>query len=165
MLPLSTRTLFLPLSRCIILSAFLGSSIFLSLSGSPSQVTHFGWRTVIENVYQCLCSPLAVLACHQKSRSQVVALPLAWILKWEGLSCRVPYNPQPYWEWGIRPCNWQSHSWGWWLPYLGVCWSLSRVWLFCDPIYCSLPCSSVHGISQQEYWSGFPFPSPGDLPD
>ena len=27
------------------------------------------------------------------------------------------------------------------------------------------PGSSVHGISQQEYWSGLPFPSPGDLPD
>ena len=25
--------------------------------------------------------------------------------------------------------------------------------------------SSVRGISQQEYWSGLPFPSPGDLPD
>ena len=30
---------------------------------------------------------------------------------------------------------------------------------------CSLPGSSVHGISQQEYWSGLPFPSPWDLPD
>jgi len=30
---------------------------------------------------------------------------------------------------------------------------------------CSPPCSSVHGISQQEYWSGLPFPSPGDLPN
>ena len=28
----------------------------------------------------------------------------------------------------------------------------------------NLPGSSVHGISQQEYWSGLPFPSPGDLP-
>ena len=27
----------------------------------------------------------------------------------------------------------------------------------------SVPGSSVHGISQQEYWSGFPFPPPGDL--
>ena len=25
--------------------------------------------------------------------------------------------------------------------------------------------SSVHGILQQEYWSGLPFPSPRDLPD
>ena len=33
-----------------------------------------------------------------------------------------------------------------------------------DPVDCSLPGSSVHGISRQEYWSGLPFPSPGDLP-
>ncbi|XDA77091.1 hypothetical protein R6Z07F_007236 [Ovis aries] len=25
-------------------------------------------------------------------------------------------------------------------------------------------CPCVHGILQQEYWSGLPFPSPGDLP-
>ena len=30
---------------------------------------------------------------------------------------------------------------------------------------CSLPGSSVHGILQEEYWSGLPFPSPGDLPN
>ena len=30
---------------------------------------------------------------------------------------------------------------------------------------CSLPGSSVHGIFWQEYWSGLPFPSSGDLPD
>ena len=34
----------------------------------------------------------------------------------------------------------------------------------CDPMDCSPPGSSVHGISQQEYWSGLPFLSPGDLP-
>ena len=30
---------------------------------------------------------------------------------------------------------------------------------------CSLPGSSVHGISRQEYWSGLPFPSPGAVPN
>ena len=30
---------------------------------------------------------------------------------------------------------------------------------------CSLPGSSIHGIFKQEYWSGLPFPSPGDPPD
>ena len=36
----------------------------------------------------------------------------------------------------------------------------------CDPMDRSLPGSSVHGIfSRQEYWSGLPFPFPGDLPD
>ena len=29
----------------------------------------------------------------------------------------------------------------------------------------SLPGSSVHGIFQQEYWSGLPFPLPGNLPE
>ena len=32
-------------------------------------------------------------------------------------------------------------------------------------VNCSLPSASVHGIPRQEYWSGLPFPSPGDLPD
>ena len=39
--------------------------------------------------------------------------------------------------------------------------SFSHVWL-CDLLNCSPPGSSVHGISQQEYWSGL-FPPPGDL--
>ena len=29
-----------------------------------------------------------------------------------------------------------------------------------DPMDCSLPGSSVHGFSGQEYWSGVPLPSP-----
>ena len=32
-----------------------------------------------------------------------------------------------------------------------------------DPMDCSLPGSSVHQISQS--WSGWPFPSPRDLPN
>ena len=30
---------------------------------------------------------------------------------------------------------------------------------------CSSPGSFVHGILQQEYWNGEPFPTPGDLPE
>ena len=30
---------------------------------------------------------------------------------------------------------------------------------------CSLPASSIMEFSKQEYWSGLPFPFPGDLPD
>ena len=41
--------------------------------------------------------------------------------------------------------------------------SLSRVQL-CDPMNCSPPGSSVHGILQQKYWRGVPSPSPGYLP-
>ena len=35
----------------------------------------------------------------------------------------------------------------------------------CDPMGCSLPASSIHGFSRQEYWSGLLFHSSGDLPD
>ena len=35
----------------------------------------------------------------------------------------------------------------------------------CNPMDCSLPGTSVHGIFQARVWSGLPFPSPGDLPD
>ena len=36
---------------------------------------------------------------------------------------------------------------------------------FCDPMYCSLPGFSVHGILQARILEGLPFPSPGDLPN
>ena len=35
----------------------------------------------------------------------------------------------------------------------------------CNPMDCTLPGSSVHGISQQGYWNGLPFSPPGNLPD
>ena len=35
----------------------------------------------------------------------------------------------------------------------------------CDPMDCSPPGSSVHGILRQEYWRGLPCPPPGDFPD
>ena len=38
--------------------------------------------------------------------------------------------------------------------------SLQSCLTLCDPMDCSLPGSSVHGISRQEYWSGVPLPSP-----
>ena len=52
-------------------------------------------------------------------------------------------SPQPTWV--------QSH--------------FSRVWLFATPwtVACQAPLSI--GFSRQEYWSGLPYPPPGDLPD
>ena len=43
--------------------------------------------------------------------------------------------------------------------------SLQACPTLCDFMDYSPPGSSVHGLSRQEYWSGLPFPSPGDLPD
>ena len=35
----------------------------------------------------------------------------------------------------------------------------------CNPMDCMLPGPVSMGFSRQEYCSGLPFPSPGDLPD
>ena len=43
--------------------------------------------------------------------------------------------------------------------------SLGRVWLFATPWTLSYQPPPSMGFSRQEYWSGLPFPSPGDLPD
>ena len=43
--------------------------------------------------------------------------------------------------------------------------SLSRVRLFTTPWTVVYQASPSMGFSRQEYWSGLPFPSPGDLPD
>ena len=42
---------------------------------------------------------------------------------------------------------------------------LSRVRLFATPWTVAHQAPSSMGFSRQEYWSGLPFPSPGDLPD
>ena len=51
-----------------------------------------------------------------------------------------------------------------WLPLSASACALRRVLTLCDPVDCSPPGSSAHGISRQEYWSGLPFPPPEDLP-
>ena len=62
----------------------------------------------------------------------------------------------------------QSNS----LPGANISWkskvkvkSLSRVRLFATPWTIAHQAPPSMGFSRQEYWSGLPFPSPGDLPD
>ena len=43
--------------------------------------------------------------------------------------------------------------------------SLSRVRLFATPWTVAYQAPPSMGFSRQEYWSGLPFLSPGDLPD
>ena len=53
----------------------------------------------------------------------------------------------------------------WFLPWVLV-FSVSKPCpSLCDFMDWSLPGSSVHRFPRQEYQSGLPFPSPGDLPD
>ena len=50
-----------------------------------------------------------------------------------------------------------------WFQLLRSCGSLLPItWIAMWQDHC--PGSSAHGFPRQEYWSGLPFPSPGDLP-
>ena len=42
---------------------------------------------------------------------------------------------------------------------------LSHIWLFATPWTVAYQAPKSMEFSRQEYWSGLPFPSPGDLPD
>ena len=44
-------------------------------------------------------------------------------------------------------------------------WLLIRVWLFVTPWTVARQARLSMEFSRQEYWSGLPFPAPGDLPD
>ena len=63
----------------------------------------------------------------------------------------------PFWqEWKMVHLHWKTDESTKWQ-------SLSHVWLFVTPwpIVCQAPLSL--GFSRQEYWSGLPFPPPGDV--
>ena len=49
--------------------------------------------------------------------------------------------------------------------HLVVVWLLSHGHLFVTPWTVAHQAPLSMGSSRQEYWSGFPFPSPGDFPD
>ena len=55
-------------------------------------------------------------------------------------------------------CSGTPHSFLYWI----IVQSLSRVWLFCDPMDCSPQTPLPMGSPRQEDWSGFPFSSPGE---
>ena len=57
----------------------------------------------------------------------------------------------PFFYYKLAPCH--------------VCMHAQSCPTLCDPMDSSPPCSSVHEFSRQEYWSGLPYPSPGDFAD
>ena len=109
---------------------------------------------------------------------------------WEGLGARGEGDDRGWDGWMASLTRWtwvwvNSGSW-WWtrrpgvLQFMGsqrvghdrgtdLIWSESSVCgcvqLFCLPMVCDLPGSSVHGISQARMWRRLPFLPPGDLPD
>ena len=65
-----------------------------------------------------------------------------------------------------RPGAWlPARSTGGSAVSLGATLSLQSCLTLCEPTDHSPTDSSVHGLLQSEYWSGLPFPTPGDLPN
>ena len=62
------------------------------------------------------------------------------------------------------PCMWHTHIMIHYIVFT-VCYSLSHAQLFAIPWTAAHQASLFMGFSRQGYWSGLPFPSPGDLPD
>ena len=49
---------------------------------------------------------------------------------------------------------------------MGVCLVTHSCSTLCDPMDCSPPQAPLSmGLFRQEYWGGWPFPPPGNLPD
>ena len=67
--------------------------------------------------------------------------------------------------WSVTLIFLKSAWFHWFCSIVYVCVCVCSVVSDCDPMDCSLPGSSVHGIFQQEYWSRLPFPTPGNLPN
>ena len=95
---------------------------------------------------QFLLRPLSWASGHHMCPPQ----SSLWLVS-PSLLTRTPVLKGPPHEFNLMTC-------------LYVC-TLSRVWLFVTPwtAACQAPLSM--GFPRQEYWSGLPFPSPGDLPD
>ena len=73
---------------------------------------------------------------------------------------RSPLDPSPRFSLGSLPA--------WLLSAIRVCvhaQSLGCVQLFVTPQTVTYQASLSMGFSRQEYWSGWPFPSPGELPN
>ena len=89
----------------------------------------------------------------------------SWPLFTGCVTLRMSLNPSvlhfPYLKLGLLIV---LNSQGWCEDKWAVC-VLSRVWFFVTSWTIALQAPLSIESSRQEYWSGFPFPSTGDLPD
>ena len=67
-------------------------------------------------------------------------------------------------RWKARPLNLEAGI-SFWPGGKWKCYLFSRVWLFAIPWTVAHQAPLSIEFSRQEYWSGLPFPPPGNLPD
>ena len=107
-------------------------------------------------------------ACQFRSCRSCIFNPciekIPWRRKWQPTPVFLPGKSLWTEEPGrLQPRGSQSQTWLKWQKVKVK--SLSSVWLFATPWTVAYQAPPSMGFSRQEYWSGLPFPSPGDLPD
>ena len=142
-----------------------------------SHVTSFSWQPceVDVTMHACVLSRFShIRLCDPWTVARQAPLSMEFSRQeyWSGLICPPPADLPSL---GIKPISpvfpvLQAGS----LPteppgkprcYYKTCWSLSHVRRFAIPWIVALQAPLPMEFSRQEYWSGLPFPSPGDLPD
>ena len=102
----------------------------------------------------CTCTCICVYAAAVAAKSLQLCPTLCDLIDSSPLGFSVPGILQ------ARTLEWVaisfSNAWKWKVKVK----SLSHAPLLVTPVDCSLPGSSAHGFSRQEYWSGVTFPSP-----
>ena len=103
--------------------------------------------------------------------SSVHGIPQARLLEWIAMT----FSRRSSWskdQTCISYVSWIAGGffshWATWealIPVWSEVKSLSRVQLFATPWTVAYQAPQSMGFSRQEYWSGLPFPSPGDLPN
>ena len=127
------------------------------------------------NTYVCVCAQLCPTLCNPMDCSlpgfSIQGIFQTRILEWVA----IPFSRGSSWLSG-QTCVSCFYSTGRWTLYHWAPWeahftqwklvkSLSHVQLFVTPWTVAHLALLSMGFSRQEYWSGLPFPSPGNLPD
>ena len=162
-----------PLTGTFISAAWKGSSslLFLDLNslcclrGTGDHTSCFVW----ENQEECLVSNLSSLQDSRANQRLLQSQPMRILYTWPPRWCRGSGRGMD-WEFGIGRCKllfvkWINNrvllcgTWWWFSSVVQSCPTLATPWTVARQAPLSM------GFSRQEYWSGLPFPSPGDLPD
>ena len=108
----------------------------------------------------------ACQASHSARKSPVwEALLLCLFYRWKNWGSEVVYGFPKATQPVTRKASIPSHAFVV-SHFMHVCAkSLQLCPILCSPVDCSPPALLSMGFSRQEYWSGLPFPPPGDLPD
>ena len=126
-------------------------------------------------VHACLLSRFSLIQLCVTLRTVAPQAPLSIAFcrqeYWSGFPCPPPGDlPDPW----IKPMSVMSPALAGGFFTTSVTWealtqseseSLSRVQLSATPWTIAYQVPPPMGFSRQEYWSGLPFPSPGDLPN